>query len=161
MSLYMPVDLLFIVAPKVSAESSIIFNLCLEAIFLIPFQSGIFPIKFGINKAFVFLEIFFSILLRSIWSVFISQSTKIGFKLHSIIEETAVPKLRHGAIISLPLGKFITFNAKIRADDPEFTIKPYFLENNFAILLSKVSTDLPIWVEFLRVFKTAFISLLS
>ena len=97
-----------ILAPRVSAESSIIFKLYFFAIDFILFQSGIFPIKLGTRIAFVFFDIFFSILLASIWRVLISQSTKTGFKLLSIIEETAVPKFKQGVITSLPLLKFNT-----------------------------------------------------
>ena len=75
-----------------------------------------------------------------------------------VIEDTAVPKFKQGVIISLPFLKFIAFKANSKADDPELTIKPNFLENNFEILFSKELTDLPIWVEFFKVFKTAFIS---
>ena len=65
-----------------------------------------------------------------------------------MIEETAVPKFKQGVIISLPFLKFITLKAKIKADEPELTIRPYFFEKNFDILVSKASTALPILVEF-------------
>ena len=42
------------------------------------------------------------------------------------MEETAVPKFKHGVIISLPAFKLSDFKAKINADEPELTIRPYF-----------------------------------
>ena len=65
-SLKKPVVLDPILAPSVSAESSIILSLYFFAIFFIFGQLGTFPIKFGINKHFVFEVIFFSILSSSI-----------------------------------------------------------------------------------------------
>ena len=132
------------VAPKVSAESSITNNLCLFAICLIFFQSGRLPIKLGIKSAFVLLVILDSILFISICKVSISQSTKIGIRFDKVIEEIAVPKFRQGTIISLPFLKSITLSAKIKADEPELTIKPNFFANNLEILFSKSFTDLPI-----------------
>ena len=127
-----------------SAESSIIFNLYLFANCLIFSQLGILPIKLGINKALVLLVIFSSIFLISICNVSISQSTKIGLKLLSTIADTAVPKFKQGVIISLFFLKSITFKASVKAEDPELTIKPNFLANNFEIFFSKTLTDLPI-----------------
>ena len=68
----------------------------------------------------------------------------IGLRLLNIIEEIAVPKFKQGVIISLPFLKFMTLKAKIKADEPELTIKPYFFEKNFDILVSKVFTAKPI-----------------
>ena len=50
----------------------------------------------------------------------------MGFKFESTIAETAVPKFKQGVITSLPLGRFKTLKASVSADDPEFTIRPYF-----------------------------------
>ena len=60
------------------------------------------------------------------------------------MEETAVPKFKHGVIISLPAFKLSDFKAKINADEPELTIRPYFFPNILEIFLSNVNTALPI-----------------
>ena len=93
---------LLIVAPNVSAESSIIFNLYFFAILFILIQSGVFPIKLGIINAFVFFEIAFSILFISICKVSISISTKTGASSSLIRADNAVPKFKHGIITSSP-----------------------------------------------------------
>ena len=84
-----------------------------------------FPIKFGIIIARVFFVILFEIFASSICRVLILISTNIGFKLKNKIDEIAVPKFRHGTIISSFELKFRSFKHKIIAEDPEFTITPY------------------------------------
>ena len=65
---------------------------------LIFFQSGTFPIKFGITIPLVFLVIFFSILFISICKDSISISARTGVAPLNIIDETAVPKFKQGEI---------------------------------------------------------------
>jgi hypothetical protein len=50
----------------------------------------------------------------------------------------AVPKFKQGVIISLSFLKSITFRARIKAEDPELTIKPNFFENNFEIFFQNL-----------------------
>ena len=89
---------------------------------------GKLPIKLGISNALVFFVIFFSIFLTSICKVSISQSTNIGTRLLKVIDEIAVPKLRHGIMISLPFLKFTALSAKRRAEDPELPLNHIFLK---------------------------------
>ena len=55
-------------------------------------------------------------------------------------------------------GKFNDSIASIMAEEPELTIRPYFLLNSFAIFFSKLNTFFPICVEFFRTLMTAWIS---
>ena len=79
-----------------------------------------------------------------ICKVLTSTSANIGFAPDNIIDETAVPKFKHGVTTSSPFLIFKTFVASVKADDPELTIKPYFLANNLEIFVSKFKTDFPI-----------------
>ena len=73
-------------------------------------------------------------------------------------------KVKVVVITSLPFFKFKDASARRLAEDPEFTIRPYFFPNNFDILLSRFLTAGPsIKVRdlFLRTFKEAWISFSS
>ena len=76
---YKPDDFLSIVAPKVSAESSITFKLYFFGIVEIFGQLGRLPIRFGTQIAEVFFVIFFSINSSSIFNVSFFISTNTGF----------------------------------------------------------------------------------
>ena len=56
---------------------------------------------------------------------------------------TVVEKVKVVVIISLPFFKFKDARAKRFAEDPEFTIRPYFFPNNFDILFSRFLTAGP------------------
>ena len=58
-SLNFPVGVLPILAPRVSASLQLGINYVYWQFFFNFFQSGMFPIRLGISKAFVLLEIFF------------------------------------------------------------------------------------------------------
>ena len=57
--------------------------------------------------------------------------------------------LKTGVITSVPLGKFIDENVRNKADDPELTIKPYFLSNNLVTFFSNKlnSNKIENWIE--------------
>src|SRR3989344_1399903 len=73
---------------------------------------------------------------------------------------TVVAKVKTGVITSEPLGKLRTDKARRLAEDPEFTITPYFLLKRRAILRSNSLTALPgaILVGLLKTSLTARIS---
>ena len=149
---------MLIFAPKVSAESSINFRLYLFAIFLIDGQFGMLPMRLGTNIAEVFLFIFSVINFSSICKVYLSTSTNIGFRPLMTSEDIAVPKFKQGIITSLPFLRFKILSAKRIADDPEFTIIPYFLLKIFATFFSKSKTFFDICVVLFKQFITALTS---
>ena len=57
--------------------------------------------------------------------------------------ETVVEKVREGVIISEPFLKSKDDKASKLADDPEFTINPYFFPKSFVIFSSNFFTDGP------------------
>ena len=70
-----------------------------------------------------------------------SISTNIGVAPHCNTDDKAVPKFKHGTIISSFFLKFKTFIASVKAEDPELTIRAYFFENFLAINFSNLFTE--------------------
>ena len=109
------------VAPRVSAESSITTKPCLSAISLITGQLQRLPIKFGANIATVLSVICASIWLTSIQYVNGSTSTNTGINSFFTKHPMDVENVSTGVITSPPAGKLKASTPINRAEEPEFT----------------------------------------
>ena len=77
---------------------------------------------------------------------------------------TVVEKVRFGVIISDPFLKLNAERPNKFAEDPEFTIKPYFFPKSLQICASSFLTFWPsikLKLSFFKTFITAFISFWS
>ena len=91
---------------------------------------GIFPNKFGIIIATVFLLIAFLICSGSTTNLFSNTPTKCGTNPNWYIGATVVEKVRVGVIISPPFFNFNELSANKFADEPDYKkLKFYLLRN--------------------------------